>query len=162
MCEIISLTPYEKKSIAGRFFLRAVKALVMVTLSDSFRMWPHATWYLSTTLWRDFQKDAEQFAFPHNRLMVDRPSYRLLNFVPNQAFHHQRDNAWCPQSTQADRRTSVPRSVPRVHTKPQSHCAHLSLRLPPCQHRRRDSDSVLMTLREDAGLDAGLARSALV
>ena len=24
--------------------------------------------YLGTTLWRDFQKDAEQFAFPHNRL----------------------------------------------------------------------------------------------
>ena len=35
----------------------------MVILSDSFRIWPP-----STTLWRDFQKDAEKFAFPHNRL----------------------------------------------------------------------------------------------
>ena len=47
--------------------MRAGKALVMVTLSDSFRIWPP-----STTLWRDFQKDAEQFAFPHNRLSVGR------------------------------------------------------------------------------------------
>ena len=46
--------------------LRAGKALVMVNLSDSFRIWPP-----STTLWRDFQKDAEQFAFPHNRLTVE-------------------------------------------------------------------------------------------
>ena len=39
--------------MTGRFFLRSVKALVMVTLSDSFRIWPP-----STTLWRDFQKAA--------------------------------------------------------------------------------------------------------
>ena len=46
--------------------LRAGKALVIVTLSDSFRIWPP-----SMTLCRDFQKDAEQFAFPHNRLKGD-------------------------------------------------------------------------------------------
>ena len=66
--------------------MRAGKALVMDTLSDSFRIWPP-----STTLWRDFQKDAEQFAFPHNRLTVEckfsiavrrHPTWSLARLLP--------------------------------------------------------------------------------
>ena len=54
-----------KKYYARPIFFEGCKALVMVTLPDSFRIWPPS---LSTTLWRDFQKAAETFAFPHNRL----------------------------------------------------------------------------------------------
>ena len=37
---MVSVTPYEKKPMSGRFFLRALKALVRVTLSYSFRVRP--------------------------------------------------------------------------------------------------------------------------
>ena len=59
-----------KNTMTGRFFLRAVKALVMVTLSDSFWIRPP-----STTLWRDFQKAVEKFAFPHMSNVGDRYMY---------------------------------------------------------------------------------------
>ena len=47
---------------------------------NSFRIWPP-----STTLWRDFQKDAEQFAFPHNRLKLgdsDAPRVKIFLKAP--------------------------------------------------------------------------------
>ena len=50
-----------KNTMTGRIFLRAVKALVMVTLSDSFRMWPPL--YMVR---HDFQ-----FLLPHPRFLAD-------------------------------------------------------------------------------------------
>ena len=50
-----------KNTMTGRFFLRAVKALVMVTLSDSFRIWtPIIVRHFGAT----FKKPQKNLHFP--------------------------------------------------------------------------------------------------